>query len=213
MKNFYVLLFIGCLLITHTGCVNPELQQENKKLQATIEVLKQENVQLLIKLEEYKSQSSQPLSMLFLEKQHNQRYIPKELPLLLFPQEGSSVLNLVQAHSVVTVNDFVDVYGEIWLHVTIPVFDSPMNMKGWIKEEDTELYTAEKKDDVMSPIHVPVDTPIYNVDLSGAITKVENETTQFEKYCFISDDQGEYVALGCAGGESIIVEKSEIRYP
>ncbi|MFD1737224.1 hypothetical protein ACFSCX_11740 [Bacillus salitolerans] len=215
MKKVTLLLVIS-LLLTSSGYMYKKmdgLRMENEQLINRMTVLKTENTKLLNMLENYKSQTTEPVSMLFLEKEHELRFVSKELPLLLFPQEGASGISQVPANTVVSINDIVSVNGETWLHITKPVFDSPMNMKGWIKEVDTELYTHQNKSLVKSPIIVPEQTPIFNVDFSGEIQMVENTTTQSTKQCFISDEQDDFFALGCGGGESLIVKKSQVVYP
>jgi hypothetical protein len=42
----------------------------------------------------------------------------------------------------------------IWLYISIPVYDAPMNYKGWIKESDTVLYTKDKINSVQGDVKV-----------------------------------------------------------
>jgi hypothetical protein len=46
-------------------------------------------------------------------------------------------------NTVVDVLDTADVKNVIWLYVSIPVYDTPINYKGWIKETDTVRYSKE----------------------------------------------------------------------
>jgi hypothetical protein len=189
-----------------------EISEERDQLKVRVETLTRE-IQQLHKQVSLGPKEEESISLAYIEHREKNRFIPKDIPLLLVPQESSQKINQIEANTVVEVNDFVDVHGAVWLYVTIPVFDTSMNMKGWIKEIDTQLYTLERRELVKSPITLKVGTPVYGVDLFNQVNSVSTLELDVEKNCFISDSKDEYLALGCSGGTSFIVKKSNATYP
>ncbi|MFZ3588807.1 hypothetical protein ACOI1C_05885 [Bacillus sp. DJP31] len=211
----YMSLLVASLIFV-SGCSNTteleSMKAERDQLKARVVALSEENQQLRQEVS-LVTKVVEPLSFNYLEPLEKRRFVLKELPLLILPQVDSQSLNTISPNTVVEIQDFVEVNGEVWLHVTIPVFDSPTNMKGWIKEEDSELYTLEKQEFVKSPVMVKEGTNVYKVDLVTELSTVEAEKNEANQTCFISDEQDEYLALGCAGGTSFIVKKSDVVYP
>ncbi len=212
MSLLVILLFIvsGCSNTTESIEIEG-LKNERDQLKASVSVLTEENQQLRQDVS-LAQKEVEPLSFNYIETLEKKRFVPKELSLLVLPQEGSQTLNKIEANTVVEIQDFVEVNGEVWLHVTIPVFDSPTNMKGWIKEEESDLYTRETQELVKSPIKVIEGTNVFKVELVSEVSTVNAEKIESDQNCFISD-QDEYFALGCAGGTSFIVKKSDVVYP
>jgi hypothetical protein len=56
-------------------------------------------------------------------------------------------------------------------------------------------------------------TTIYEVDFFDQIHSGSAVKADSNYRCFISDRQGDYLSLGCAGGKSIIVKKADAIYP
>lgn len=83
--------------------------------------------------------------MLYIEPKYKVNFIEKELKLLSLPHEKSYVLRIIQSNALVQINDLIEVKGKRWLNVTAPVYDTPMDFKGWIKESDTVPFTEEKE--------------------------------------------------------------------
>lgn len=212
------LFILGILLIVYVCSITSEskeiqrIKAEREQLKASIGVLIGENQKLLHQLSLIKK-DDKPLTFTYLEPLESKRFIPVKLPLLVLPQDGTQILREINQNTVVEVLDFVDVNGEVWLYISVPVFDSSMNRKGWIKEEHSELYTLNKQELVESPIYVNEGTNVYKVDLVTEIYSVTAEKILNEQQCFISDKQEEYFALGCGGDISFIIKKSEIIYP
>ena len=47
----------------------------------------------------------------------------------------------------------------LWYYVTIPVYDTPSNVKGWIQAKDTKAFTQDKVTQVQSDITVAAGAP------------------------------------------------------
>ncbi|KAA0550057.1 hypothetical protein FZW96_01555 [Bacillus sp. BGMRC 2118] len=213
MIKFYTFYFIMIIILSacsneRMGSTTNELDQYKKR----IENLEKENKELKGKLQpdQLKQES---LTLNYIEGTETRRFVEQEVPLLLTPQAHAEILNTIAPSTVVEVHDVVEVYQEIWLYVTIPVFDTPTNMKGWIKEEDTQLYTHETQPKVKSPVTLQGGTIVYKVDLFTEIQGTEAFKTEGDHICMISDEQEELVALSCGGGTSFIVKKQDIVFP
>lgn len=208
---------IICILTVSAGCSSEEavnFTEEREQLQERVNVLTKENEELRQKLKATKVEEEQPaISLQYMEKQEANRFVSKETPILLTPVKDSQVINIINPNTVVEVNDVVTVNEVVWLYVTIPVFDSPINVKGWMEEEDTELYTEDHKKLVKSPITVKAGTSIYEVDLFNQINTVEATSTENDHHCFISDQQDDYLAVGCGGGKSFVVSVKDVIFP
>lgn len=153
--------------------------------------------------------------MLYMQPDYKKRFIQKESRILLLPVDGSpEVQNIIRPNTVVDVNDKVQVdSGGVWLYVTIPVYDSPMNMKGWIKETDTTPYNKENQKLVQSDVNIKAGTPVYETYDFNKISSIETVKLIYDKRGRLVERENGYVLLSCPGGEVIIVKEQYIVYP
>jgi hypothetical protein len=69
--------------------------------------------------------------------------------------QNSVKINTIQPNSLITVEDAATSEGsEVWLYVSIPVYDCPCNMKGWICEADTVALTEENRTKIQSDVAI-----------------------------------------------------------
>ncbi|WP_246941640.1 hypothetical protein [Bacillus pinisoli] len=215
MKLFIISVKLLLFSLFLSGCTSEDLellQNERNQLERRVQVLEQEVAELSKNTQKLANLNG-TLTLSYLEKRETYRFIPDEIVLQLIPHNDSIAINKVNKGTVVEVFDYVDVNGEIWLYAGIPVFDNPVNMKGWIKESDTQLYSLEKQAMVIQPVVIKKGTSVYKVEISNQSEAVEPFLLEDEQICFVSDRQGEHVALGCADDSSYIVHKHEIVYP
>ncbi|MBM6619435.1 hypothetical protein [Bacillus suaedaesalsae] len=215
MKPIKICSIFFAFAIILCGCSNNEIasiQAEADQYKKRIEALEIENRELQQKLTPVQLKQGS-LTLNYIEGKDKRRFVEQEVPLLLIPQVDAQVLNKIEPNTVVEVQDFVEVNQEVWLYVTMPVFDTPANMKGWIKEPDTQLYTVETQSKVKSPITLKEGTNVYKVNLFTEIQGTETTKTEVDQTCILSDEQEQFVALSCAGGASFIVKKSDIFFP
>ncbi|MBC7345786.1 MAG: hypothetical protein H5U03_10280, partial [Clostridia bacterium] len=83
--------------------------------------------------------------MLYMEPPYNKRFVERELDLLILPYDKARALRRISPNTLVDVNDLVQVGGERWLYVTVPVYDTPVDIKGWVREADTVSFTKDKE--------------------------------------------------------------------
>lgn len=154
------------------------------------------------------------ISMTYIENNEKRRFVEKAAHILALPRLEAAPLRGVEENAVVEINDMVLTgKGEMWLYVTIPVYDGPTNMKGWLKESDTVPYTKEKQKLVRSDIVIKEGTPVFqgfefNANIHTALAKVNGD-----KRGRIGNRKEGYVRLDCPGGETIWVEEKYLIYP
>lgn len=160
-------------------------------------------------LESYKNKYQEPITINYVYYKEASILVTKETSLYSLPSPNSIGLNYIEPYTVAAVEDAASMKdNEIWLYVSIPVYDSPTNYKGWIKEAHTEEITLHNREKILNGITVSkkatvyLDEPLKNseklsYDLSGKI---------------LADNNG-YVLVSTAGGFSFWVEKKYIVYP
>jgi hypothetical protein len=77
----------------------------------------------------------------------SKRLIEEQCDLLALPVDNSFILRTIEDNTVVTVLDTAVVDDLIWFYVSIPVFDTPNNYKGWIRKTDSVPYTTPEEKD------------------------------------------------------------------
>ncbi|MEW5763052.1 MAG: hypothetical protein AB1776_07615 [Bacillota bacterium] len=158
-----VLLAVSAALaVLPGGCTSGEtraLESENARLRQRVAALEEK----VRRLEAELAPLQRPLTINHRTYPAKQRFVEKETPLLAMPREGSVVLRDILPRSVVKVLDAADSDGELWLYVEVPVYDSPSNMKGWIREADSVPLTEENRKLVQSDVTVRAGTRVYEV--------------------------------------------------
>lgn len=159
--------------------------------------------------------SSEPLRMLYMSYAYKNRLVVKELPMLALPREGEEILRTIGPYTVVQVEDaVVSNDGKVWLYVFIHPYDTPINMKGWIKEDDTVAYTKENQAQVLGDITIKADTPCYEScdDLETAL-KGPQRIQDHDTIGYIYMRKDGYLSLNCPGGEGLWVKEEYGQYP
>lgn len=87
------------------------------------------------------------LSINYIENMDSKRLIEEQCDLLALPVDNSFILRTIEDNTVVTVLDTAVVDDLIWFYVSIPVFDTPNNYKGWIRKTDSVPYTTPEEKD------------------------------------------------------------------
>lgn len=149
----------------------------------------------------------------YIENASSKRFILNQLELLSFPATDSVHLNSIAPNTVVNIFDTVEVDNVIWLYVSIPVYDSPSNYKGWIKEADTIAYTKDIMSKVQSNITVKSGAKVYETESFEGIKTSTPYKSSGEEQGRIQERKEGYIKLECAGGKTIWVKDTEIIYP
>jgi len=155
-----------------------------------------------------------PPPMNYMEPLEKKRFVEKEASILLLPVEGAALIRLVRENTVVDVNDKVQAWNqEEWLYVTIPVYDTPANHKGWIKEADTVPYTRENQPLVQSDVTILEGTPVFRTSSFSQMHRYDEQELSMTVRGRIRERKDGYAVVDCAGGMSFIVDEKYLLYP
>ncbi len=157
--------------------------------------------------------ATRPISMLYVSFPYKVRFVENELGAHLLPQEESAVLRTIPAGTVVKVNDVVGVNGQLWLHVTIPVYDGPMNVKGWVQQKETVPYTRDKVSQVRCELTVAAGSPFFEGFDFSRISPANMEVASHLERGMLGERRNGYTRLVTPGGRDIWVEDKYVIYP
>lgn len=211
MKRLGIIYLILSLLVltnifTYTGFTTKikELDTANRLLQEQVNQLEAE------KKNNYKPQ----VSMTYTDYGHyNKVLVPKECHLNALPITDFVTIRLIEANTAVPVLDTViSNDNNIWFYVETLALDTPMNLKGWIRESDTVRYTDENRYEARN-VAVEEGTPVYEGYLAEHIGATEPVILDIKKYGMIQKTHEEWVRLAAAGGWGFWVNKKDIIYP
>ncbi|OEH84301.1 hypothetical protein BHU72_10835 [Desulfuribacillus stibiiarsenatis] len=221
--NRIPLLSIVCVLTAAliSGCsLNPlshskneqvaiqELENEILLKNAEIDVLKRD----LHKLEE--QDKSKQIVIDYVEYLEKRRLVIDAVPLWGIPREESVYLNEVLSYSAVDVQSAAIVDGQdVWLFVRIPVYDSPMNYMGWIRESQTVKITEENVKQTLGDIYLKEGITIYEVPDADDISRNKASQVPFDLRGRIEQQEGEYTRIATSGGWRFWVKTELVEYP
>lgn len=220
--NYIKLIFKICIILILLVMIvlvyrnNLSKNEQIIKLQNRLEKLEyeiEEKDKKINELVDFKENFNFSGGMLYIEPKYKVRFIEKELKLLLLPYEKSYVLNIIEPNTLIKVNDLVEVKGERWLNVTIPVYDSPMDFKGWVKESDTVPFTEEKEKKVQSDVSLKENTPYYEVSDVNEIIKDNIKKLPYDVNGRIEQNRNGFVLIEAPGGCFFGVEEKYVIYP
>ncbi|MEN6315447.1 MAG: hypothetical protein ABFD25_14520 [Clostridiaceae bacterium] len=151
--------------------------------------------------------------MEYIVPEYKVRFVEKELESYLLPYEKSKVLRKIEKNSLVSVNDLIIIANEKWLYVTIPTYDTPMDIKGWIKESDTVSYTQDKENELQGDITIMKGSKYYDVFDFQDIFEAETETLESTTRGWIEIRTKGYSRIFIPGGKSFWVKDEDIVFP
>lgn len=212
----FVLLLLLCLAILRTI----SLARENNRLKLALDNTTSltENLQLQVSALQSQINDFQSIpSITYCTYEFNKRLVIDQLEVHLYPgTKAPAVPRAIEPYTMVDVlgSGLLETEGrELWLYVTFPVYDTPMDNKGWIKEADTVALTEDNKVLVKSNIYLKKGVPIYEVDSFDSIQSSKSSELSDDVTGRIERDNGGYVYIQCGGGWSFWVEKKHIIYP
>ncbi|WP_105616350.1 hypothetical protein [Vallitalea okinawensis] len=197
---------------------NREIEEANETLLKNIDLLEDniENLQLEIEETAY-SQFRGGLLYVGYEDNELLRVVDHQGSIKALPVEYAEDINVIEANTLIQVLDKVEVHtdselGNEWYYVAIPVYDTPMDYKGWIRVSETIPYSKENQ------------KQITNVSITNGEKIVESyEFPNFEgevNYEIADNISGKieefrngYVRLSCVGGRAIWVKEDSLIYP
>lgn len=205
------------LLVITVGCSN---QGEDYKGQ--VEMLTRKNDKLKIELsdlekvvDDYKLKVTQQneFTIAYIDVPEKVRFIEQEIELLALPLKDSKGLNPISANTLVTVLDRATVKEQIWMYIEIPVYDTPANNKGWMLEEDSVPYTADKKELVQSDVRIKSGAEVYETYEFEDIKNTSPIILSNEERGRLQEKREGYCLISQAGGNHIWVLEQSIIYP
>jgi len=222
MKKVVIGFGLVLLILSLNGCTSAEigaLKKENEELRKKIEAYdeKIKNLENEIEsMEKVLDDSTQIASISYIDYTYKQRFVPKEIKLHVYPQEGVSALRTIEENTVVRVihagiSESED--RKLWLYVNIPVYDTPMDCYGWIREEDTEPYTKETQKLVQSDVTAEEGTEIFEVFEFEKIQGTQPTKLPYDVRGRIEEKKEGYVRLSCPGGWDFWLKEEYIHYP
>ena len=211
-KIFSALFFIFILLLC--GCSNDSnaLRKENVLLKNRVVQLNKDINDRNNKIKELQNRCINDLTITYYTNTEKKIFVEKQINLLALPANNSLFINIIQGNTVVSVLDTASVNNEMWYYVLIPVYDSPINYKGWIKKSDTVPYTKDKINKVQSDVTVKAGDNIYETEDYSSIKSTAPQKSNGERGRII-EKQGGYLKLMCPGGRNIWIKESSAIYP
>ena len=213
MKKILSALFLTSILLL-SGCINDSnaLKKENVLLKNKIVQLNKDIDDRNNKIKDLQSRCINDLTINYYTNTDKKRFVEKQINLLALPVNNSLFINIIQDNTVVSVLDTASVDNEMWYYVLIPVYDSPVNYKGWIKKSDTVPYTKDKISKVQSDVTVKAGENIYETEDYSSIKSVTPQKSNGDRGRII-ERQGGYLKLMCPGGRDIWIKESSVIYP
>lgn len=200
-KSLWVLFFILITVVLTTGCSN--------QLNSKIESLENENSEFRSKLEQVDS-----LSMTYQDYEDKQRLVTKESVIYALPIQDYKRLRSIEANTVIQVLDAAQCQDQrLWLYVSVPVYDSPINHKGWIPESETVKLTEDNIKLVRGDVFLREGTPIYKVDQFNQISSTDATEISYDVRGRIENRQDSFVYFMSPGGWYFWVEEKYLIFP
>jgi len=200
-----LLVFINLLICTVfiTGCSNQATL--NNKIQS----LENEIREMRLILEQVNS-----ISIVYQEYKDKVRFVPKESQIYALPIKGLEKLNSIEANTVIQVVDSAQCQDQqLWLYVSVPVYDTPINFKGWIPESETIKLTQENVKQVQGDVSLKEGTPIYEVDQFNEISTATATKISYDVRGRIEKREGSFVYIIPPGGWYFWVEEEYLIFP
>lgn len=204
MRKVLLVMFISLSIAALiTGC-SDQINIKNK-----IQTLEDKNKELQMEMDKINS-----LSMLFQDYKDKQRFVPKESQISALPIQGLTELHRIEPNTVIQVLDAAQCQDQqLWLYISIPVYDTPINFKGWIPESETVKLTKDNIGQVQGDMSLKEGTPIYEVDEFNKISDLTSTEITNDLRGRILKREGAFVYLMSPGGRDFWVEEKYLIYP
>lgn len=186
---------------------------KNEKAENQIEKLKADIYSSNKEIAKLNEEKVETLSINYISSDSKKVFIEEEKNLHALPDDKSQILSYIMSYSVIDVLDMAEVNNVIWLYVSIPVYDTPSNFKGWVRNSDTVPYTKEKISSVKSDVKVKAGSELIESFEYPDIKAVIPDIAEYGESGRISDKRDGYVRLDCHGGRSIWVHEEDLIYP
>lgn len=210
-----IYIMLTALIVMLVGCSsdNKLVKNENEQFKSKISQLEKDLNMKNSKLIELQNKELKNLTINYVQNTDNKRFVEKQCDLFSLPANNTIKLNSIEKNTVVIVIDTANVNNVIWLYISIPVYDSPSNYKGWIKESDSLKYTKDKISKVQSDVKVRKGEDVYEIDEFANIKSATPYKAQDGEHGRIGETKDGYISLQCSGGKTIWVKEGSVIYP
>lgn len=211
MKKLFC-VFTLFILLSLCSCSYNNMEYENNQLKSQVKQLEKELGEKSKEIAELKN-ANKTFTINYMQNTNSKRFIEKQCSLLALPVDSSIIMRTISENTVVTVIDTAEVNSTIWLYISIPVYDSPSNYKGWIRESDSVPYTEEMKSKVQSDVTVKKGECVYETYDFADIKSTTPYIAEYEEHGRIIERCEGYLQLSCPGGKTIWVKDTSVIYP
>lgn len=213
MKKKVFIIFI-VLVVFLSGCSNESqsIKSKNEQLKIKISQLENELRDKNSKISELQKNIIQSININYIENISSKMFVENKCDLFALPIGNAPKLNNINENTVVTVLDTAEVNNIIWLYVSIPVYDTASNYKGWLKESDSVFYTKDIMTKVQSDVKVKEGEDVYETSNFDDIKIIAPYKANKENGRIVEKKDG-YVRINCPGGKTIWVKDTSIVYP
>lgn len=213
MKRAYIILLVFIMFLG--GCSNNTqlLKNDSEQLKSKVSQLEKELVEKNNKITELQKDEISNLNINYIENSSSKGFVEKKCGLLALPVDNSFKLNDVLENTVVTILDTVNVNSATWLYVAMPVYNSPTNYKGWIKESDTVPYAKDKINKVQSELKVKKGADVYEAETLEAVKSVKPYKADGSEHGRMQEKKDGFINIQCAGGKTIWINEASVIYP
>lgn len=209
------IIAIFILSLVTVGCSH-QSSNYNQNLEIETQQLKEKIAKLEKNVNDYKTKELKQNQLIigYGSKIHDKvRFIEKENKLLALPQDDSIKFRDIQKNTLAKVIDIGMVEGVTWIYIEIPVYDSLTNFKGWIKENDTVLYTKDKVQLVQSDVAIKAGAEVYKTSNFEDIKKITPVKLVAIDSGRLEEKLNGYCRISQAGGINVWVKESSVMYP
>lgn len=222
MKSWKVVILFLIVSLTISGCASSEndiLKQDNENLQNRILSLTKEKNSLEARLNDIEEKLNEKQwipSVTYCDYDFENRLVLSQLDVHLYPGKKAPVIGNIHSNTLIRVIDSGLLENEdrdVWLYIEFPVYDTPMNNRGWVKEKDTSELTEENREQVRRNIVVRKGTSIFETFSYSDIINTEQTKLTYDVSGRFEEEVEGYVHVFCAGGLDFWVEKKFIEFP
>jgi hypothetical protein len=207
LAGFLILIIAAAFPICRLQYANQQLSGQVLAMQKTVDELRQVTATTSFEAD------CRNLNVLYVSFEDKYKIVMDNVDLQWLPLASSPVVGPIRQYTIVSINDAVSVDNHLWLNVTVPVYDSPMNMKGWILESKTAAVTDENRKLITNGLIVKAGAMVYETEKFLDITKATPTPLPCDQVASVEERQQGYLKLNIPGGNMIWLKESDVTFP
>jgi hypothetical protein len=204
---------ISVIFLSDLSAENKQLVEDICYLQTKLDEKEIELQLLNAGLSEIAAGKEYASGVLYILPEYSKAFVENDTDLRILPGENAAVISTIPGNMVLTVIDEAGFKGETWFYVAVPVFKTPMDCKGWIKKDETVIYTIELKEKVKGPVTIKKGTRCYYVSAFSDIAAAAPDTLEHDFHGIITQKNGGYSLISSTGGIEFWVRDEDVFVP